>query len=103
MADKKTSQAQHASHPFQNIPDASFTSASARERMPAGAGQIDALLEQAGEAERKGFEQMRTAIDESARLMNEALAWQAQMSSEWRRMTLEAVRRTTDMFGQKPA
>lgn len=81
MAEKKTSQSQHASHPFQNIP------------------QIDALLEQAGEAERKGFEQMRTAVDESARLMNEALAWQAQMSSEWRRMTLEAVRRTTEMFG----
>ena len=82
MAEKKTSHSQHS-----------------MPHMP----QIDVLLEQAGEAERKGFEQMRIAVDESARLMNEALAWQAQMSSEWRRMTLEAVRRTTEMFGQQKA
>lgn len=84
MAEKKTSHSQQT--PRFEIPT-----------MP----QLDVLLEQAGEAERKGFEGMRVAVDESARLMNEALAWQAQMSSEWRRMTLEAVRRTTEMFGQK--
>lgn len=76
MADKKTSQVQH----------------DLVERM-------ESAQSQATELERKGMEQMTAAIEEGARLMKEALAWQVQINAEWRKLALDATRKMNVGFG----
>lgn len=55
------------------------------------------VQEEMAKAEVRHAEQVRAAIDEQARMMKESLAYAAQLSAEWRRLSLEAVRRTTDL------
>lgn len=70
MAEKKTSQPQHE----------------LIEKM-------ESAWEQAASLERKSVEQVNAAIEEGARLMKEALAWQTQINAEWRKLALESARK----------
>lgn len=87
MAEKKSSQAQQngtMKHAVQEQVD-----------------RMESFYEQAAEMEEKGMEQVRVGIEESARLMKEAITWQGQLVTEWRRLTLEATRRTADSLGAR--
>jgi hypothetical protein len=60
--------------------------------------QVARMTELSAEAQRMqgdAFARTREAIDETARLMKETLDYAAQLSNEWRRITLEAAKRTT--------
>ncbi len=81
MAEKKTSHSQH--------------SAAHQEILE----KMESAWEQAASMERKTIEQANAAIEESARLMKEALAWQSQINAEWRKLALEATRRMNVGFG----
>lgn len=43
----------------------------------------------------------RTAVDELSRMANDSLTYWAQLSAEWRKLSLEAVQRTADAFTPK--
>jgi hypothetical protein len=43
----------------------------------------------------------RTAVDELARLAGDSIAYFAQLSAEWRRLTADAMQRTADAFTPK--
>lgn len=43
----------------------------------------------------------RTAVDELARLAGDSITYWAQLSAEWRKLSVEAVQRTADAFAPK--
>ena len=49
-------------------------------------------------AQSAGAEQARVAIDESARLLRESLAYTMQLSTEWQRQSLDAARRAVELM-----
>ena len=61
-------------------------------------GRIESFYAELSKAEDKGVSQMNAAIDESARLMKDSFAWYAELSAEWRKMTLDATRRSAELF-----
>jgi len=63
--------------------------------------KMESAWEQAASVERKAIEQANAAIEEGARLMKEALAWQAQINAEWRKLALESMRRVNVGFGAR--
>ena len=48
--------------------------------------------------ESQGYAQMSKNIDEAARLFKDGIAYNSQLSAEWRRLSLEAMRRSAAMF-----
>lgn len=46
--------------------------------------------------EGKGFQQVSGAVDELAKLTRESLAYQAQLGAEWRKMWLEAAKKSAE-------
>ena len=56
-----------------------------------------AVQDEMAKAEQRHAEQVRAAIDEHARMMKESLAYAAQLSSEWRKLSLDAARRSADV------
>lgn len=77
MAEKTTSQAQHGSEMFQN------------------------LVDEMAKLEEKGMAQARAGIDEAAKLWKESLGYAAQLNAEWRRLSLEAVRRASELVSPR--
>lgn len=60
--------------------------------------RLEAFYAQLGELEAKALEQTTTALDESARLSRETLAYGASLAAEWRKASLEAARRTAQLM-----
>lgn len=60
--------------------------------------RVESLYSEIAKMEDKGIERLQSAVDESARLMKDSFAWYGEMSSEWRKMTLDATRRTAELF-----
>ncbi len=60
--------------------------------------RLDAMFEELGRLEARSMEQTRAAIDEGAKLMKESLAYATEISAEWRRLTLDAAKRSRDYF-----
>ena len=56
------------------------------------------MLEELSKFEASSREQLAKAIDESARVMHESVNYAAQMSSEWRKATLDATQKTLEMM-----
>lgn len=61
-------------------------------------GRIESMYAEMAKAEDKGLSQVSAAIDESARLMKDSFAWYAELTAEWRKMTLDATRRSAELF-----
>lgn len=59
--------------------------------------RMPTVFEELAKLEQRGFEQARVAIAESARLANASLDFAMQLSAEWRKMTLDAARRTAEL------
>lgn len=63
--------------------------------------RMDQMAEQLHKVQGQAVDRTREAIDESARLMKESLAYSVQLSSEWRKVTLEATKKTADLYTPK--
>jgi hypothetical protein len=63
-------------------------------------GRIESFYAEMAKVEDKGVHQMNAAIDESARLMKDSFAWYAELSAEWRKMALDATRRSAELFAR---
>ena len=59
-----------------------------------------ALLDEAGKAQAKWIEQNTAAINQMAEMMKQSLAYGAQLSADWRKVTVEAAKRTSELFGK---
>lgn len=60
-------------------------------------GRVESLYAEMGKIEDKGFERMSAVVDEGARLVKDSFAWYGELSAEWRKMTLDATRRTAEL------
>lgn len=60
--------------------------------------RTEAFFAHAAALEEKAFEQVKTQVDESARLSREALDWSNAMMAEWRKASFEMARRTAQLF-----
>ena len=60
--------------------------------------RMESLYSEIAKMEDKGVERMQSAVDESARLLKDTFAWYGEMTSEWRKMTLDATKRTAELF-----
>lgn len=63
-----------------------------------GVARMTAALEESAKLETKGAEQVTQAIDELAKLQKDSLAYALQLGAEWRKLALEATRRTAELF-----
>ena len=86
MSDKTTSQT-HNSFPF-----AAPALDAIRQAAEAHISRVQSFYDTTAQWESRGAEQTRGAIDESARLMRESVLYATQMSTEWRKLSLEAMR-----------
>ena len=87
MADKKASQSQQT---IPNIPGTETWKKMVDEHVE----RMETVLEQSASFEAKSLEQARTAVEESARLFQDMLTFSAQISSEWRKLAIEATRKS---------
>jgi hypothetical protein len=60
--------------------------------------RMGSVYEEFAKSESKSVEQARTAIDEFAKVMKESLNYATQYAGEWRRLSLEATRRTAELM-----
>jgi hypothetical protein len=61
--------------------------------------QLKSIHDQIAKYETQGVEQSTAAIDEAAKLWKETLSYGQQLSTDWRKSSLEAVEQTGKMFG----
>ena len=61
-------------------------------------GRVESIYAEVAKVEDKGIERLHSAVDESARLMKDSFTWYGEISAEWRKMTLDATRRTAELF-----
>jgi DNA-binding transcriptional regulator GbsR (MarR family) len=64
--------------------------------------RMEAVQQEMASLEKKNMEQMQRNMQEMARLFQEGLQYSAQLSAEWRKMSLEAARRTATMMSTNP-
>ena len=62
------------------------------------ATRVESMHSEIAKMEDKGIERMQSAVDESARLMKDTLAWYGELSAEFRKMTIEATKRSAELF-----
>ena len=60
--------------------------------------RTNAFYDELGKLDAKKNEQATEVVDEMAKLTKESLAYSAALGAEWRRLTLEAIKRSTEMF-----
>lgn len=65
------------------------------------AARFESMQQEYVKIEAKGFEQAREAIDESAKIMKAGFDLYADLTSAWRQLAVEAMRRGTDMMVPK--
>ena len=60
--------------------------------------RFEGYFEEFSKMQDKGFEQAQAAIDETATLMKEQVAYQARLTSEFQRIALESARQAAEMM-----
>lgn len=70
----------------------------ARKRVDDHVDRIEAAQKDYTRLESQAFAQVNKNIDEAARLFKETVAYNSQLSAEWRRLSLDAMRRSAAMF-----
>ena len=60
--------------------------------------RVAALYEEMNRVEQRAVEQANGAVDEVAKMTRETLAYGSQLAAEWRKLSLEATRRTAELF-----
>ncbi len=66
-----------------------------------GMARMTAAMEEGAKLESKGVEQATQAIEELAKLQKDSLAYMVQLTAEWRKLTLEATKRTAELFAAR--
>lgn len=59
---------------------------------------IDLAFGEAARLEAQGMERAQSAVVEMAKLSQETLVFWGRLASEWRRLSLDAIRRTADLM-----
>jgi hypothetical protein len=85
MSETKTSQVREAQNVWKKLCDEHVA------RMEQAFGEV-------GKYESQGLDYMRTAADEAAKLQKDTIAYYAQLSAEWRKLTLEATRKAAELM-----
>jgi hypothetical protein len=85
MSVRPISQSQQNSRVWRNLVDDHFA-------------RIDLALGEAARLEGQGMERARLAVTEMARLSLDTITFWSRLSSEWRRVSLDAARRTADLM-----
>lgn len=105
MSNKDTSQAQQkrdggAALPFD--PSAAFSSGlEAWAKMTQeGVTRMQSFFDELAKLETSHYERTRSAADEMTKLVGDTFAYANQLSSEWRKLTLEATRRGTEALSR---
>jgi hypothetical protein len=57
--------------------------------------RVKSITDEWVKLEGKGYEQAGAMVDEMAKLTKESLAYNAQLASEWRKLTLDAISNAT--------
>jgi hypothetical protein len=60
--------------------------------------RMQAGVEELAKLEQLATEQARVALNDMARLQQESLTWANKVSAEWRRMGLDAFRKSAELF-----
>jgi hypothetical protein len=63
--------------------------------------RTNAVYAELGKVDAKTTEQAGLMVDEAAKMTKESIAYSSALAAEWRRLSLEAVKRTADMFAVK--
>jgi hypothetical protein len=63
--------------------------------------RMDKMAEQVQSMQGQAVDRTKEAIDETARLMKESLVYATALSAEWRKVTLEATKKATEMVTPK--
>ncbi|MBM4358647.1 MAG: hypothetical protein FJ096_11125 [Deltaproteobacteria bacterium] len=66
-----------------------------------GVARLSAAMEEGAKLESKGVAQATQAIEELAKLQRDSLGYLVQLSAEWRKLTLEATKRTAELFAAR--
>jgi outer membrane receptor for monomeric catechols len=106
MSTKETSQSQQktaqAPNPTPFDPTAAMTSGleTWAKLTQEGVSRMQALFDELAKLEAKQYEATRTAADEMTKLVGDTFSYANQMTSEWRKLTLEATRRSSEMLAR---
>ena len=92
MAERKTAQAQKNAAPANPFADLF-------EQQMRG---VQAFYDQFASVESQTIEQAHKNVDEMARLQKASFDYTTQLASEWRRLSMEATRRTFEMMTTNP-
>ena len=84
MAEQATSQTQQIKDNF-------------RKAVTDHAERVDSVFAEMGKLEEKGLEQACAQIDEATRLTKVSLAYASELGAQWRKLMVDAARRTADM------
>lgn len=63
--------------------------------------RMSAVYEEFAKLEGKGLQQARNSIDEVSKAMKDSITYANEYSSEWRRLTLDAARRTAELITRR--
>lgn len=82
-------------------PFASFGAEAWAKAVSDGVERMKSMQDEAIRYENQGVAQAKVNIDEGARLMHEGLKYAQELGAEWRKLSLEATRRSVEMFTPK--
>ena len=84
MAEQTTSQTQQIKDNF-------------RKAVSDHAERVDSVFTEMAKLEEKGLEQAAAQLDEAARLTKVSLAYASELTAQWRKLWVDAARRTAEM------
>lgn len=93
--------AENATKPASAFPfpmPAMFGAESIQKAMHDGVERTKAFWEEFSRLESQGMTHARTMVGESARMATESMNYAATLGAEWRKLSLEATRRTFEML-----
>lgn len=85
MAEQENSQSQQIKDGF-------------KKAMEDQAGRVESAFSELAKLEEKNLEQACAQLDEVARLTKVSMAYGSELAAQWRKVVLDATRRTADMF-----
>jgi len=104
MATRKTSQAQQETaaspaHPFMSLPGMEMW----RSMMESQNQRFEQMLAEMARLETERHERAVSSLDDVTKLIRSGLDYQAQLTAQWRELSLEATRKTVAMVQSSQA
>jgi CII-binding regulator of phage lambda lysogenization HflD len=65
------------------------------------AARVESAFGELAKLEEKGLEQLCAQLDEATRLTKVSLAYASELSAQWRKLMLDATRRSAEMLGSR--